>query len=98
MNTAKMLVSTSRRQEKENKVVKRRFKFTSKKKRANKKKQNPKSRIKTTIFKKSISIDEDTDSITKDFSDLYNKDLESVDTKKGKIISKYSFDQYNINF
>ena len=84
-----MLVSTSRRQEKENKVVKRRFKFTSKKKRTNKKKQNPKLGIKTTIFKKSISIDEDTDSITKDFSDLYNKDLESVDTNKGKIISKY---------
>ena len=89
MNTAKMLVSSSRRQEKENKVVKRRFKFTSKKKRTNKKKQNPKLGIKTTIFKKSISIDEDTDSITKDFSDLYNKDLESVDTNKGKIISKY---------
>ena len=84
-----MLFSTSRRQEKDNKVVKRRFKFTSKKKRTNKKKQNPKSRIKTTILKKSISIDEDTDSITKDFSDLYNKDLESVDTNKGKIISKY---------
>ena len=89
MNTAKMLVSSSRRQEKENKVVKRRFKFTSKKKRTNKKKQNPKLGIKTTIFKKSISIDEDTNSITKDFSDLYNKDLESVDTNKGKIISKY---------
>ena len=89
MNTAKMLVSSSRRQEKENKVVKRRFKFTSKKKRTNKKKQNPKLGIKTTILKKSISIDEDTDSITKDFSDLYNKDLESVDTNKGKIISKY---------
>ena len=87
MNTAKKLVSTSRRHEKELKAVKRRFKFTRKaKKTTHKKKQNTKLGVKTTIIKKSISIDSKTDSFSKDFGDLYNKDLESVDSRQGRSI------------
>ena len=85
MNTAKNMMSTTRRSKDNHTTVKRRFKFTSKKKRKRQKKHNLRSGIKTSIIKKSMnsSKEDGQNSIIKDLSDLYDNDVEPIDKDKG---------------